>query len=91
MSRLTALFAFAALFLTTGCITMSHTATSRNGHIQQKTCINGECHRLIGQGSIFYDHRRAEVRVQCLGRGVFIYNQDEMQGYDCILNEPIYN
>ena len=74
----------AGLFV--GC---SSVQEMQNGKSLQKACISGECYTLLGAGEIFLNLREDTVNVQCEGKEMAEFAQDELTGYDCTTNQKI--
>lgn len=78
-----------ALNLVSCIATSSYTSSNWNGRIKQNFCVNGNCHSLIGFGTINFVG--SQVYIQCQGQMPLSYDYDEYKGYNCYEDEFIDN
>ncbi len=56
--------------------------------IEQKICMDGDCHELKGPGKIEFYNETREILVTCYETAErFYYDQNKYKGYNCYTGE----
>ena len=77
------LFLGLLIIVLTGCESISYTTSYNNGFITSEVCSNGDCHTLIGAGTIVYNFNNDTITVSCFNYHPFQYNTSSYRGYNC--------